>query len=330
VSSSQDNLGGADATPQPENQSDEERYQGDLQDIAEYIRHHQCILFLGSAVHAPAPPGSKYSYPREKSPPFGERLSKMLGKACQYPKKEDPRNLQRVALYFEKQAPFPGRLHKKVRDIVEIGREPSPILRGLARMGFPIVITTNYDHLYEEALSQVARERAQERGDSPEVVASTVADYQKWVYTPKRMVTTDCDSEPTYQRPYLLKIHGDIDRKDSMVITDEDYIDFILRMNDSLDFRPVGENVRKHLLDWPTLFIGYRLGDYNLRLLFKTLRWNLDDREIPENYSVDIRPDVLIRYWWEERRKYVRFITKDLWQFVPDVYFQVMGEEMPQ
>jgi hypothetical protein len=73
-------------------------------------------------------------------------------------------------------------------------------------------------------------------------------------------------------------------------------------------------------MQWPTLFIGYSLLDYNLRLLLKTLRWKLDASQIPVNYSVDKKPDDVIRDVWETRLQYVSFIIQNLWDFVPKVH----------
>ena len=55
-----------------------------------------------------------------------------------------------------------------------------------------------------------------------------------------------------------------------------------------------------------------------LRLLFKTLRWKMDAAQIPPTYAVDRNPDILIRDVWEKERRYIRFIEKNLWQFVTD------------
>ena len=67
----------------------------------------------------------------------------------------------------------------------------------------------------------------------------------------------------------------------SLVITDEDYIQFVLRMTDKEPYHPVPVTMKHYLKRWPTLFIGYSLKDYNLRLLFRTLRWKLDKAKFP-------------------------------------------------
>ena len=69
--------------------------------------------------------------------------------------------------------------------------------------------------------------------------------------------------------------------------------------------------------------------DYNLRLLFKTLRWKVDAALRPDTFSLDLRPDPLILEVWENRRQYVKFITEDVWRFVPALYQSVTGKPMP-
>jgi len=312
-----------------DDQSALKEYQDDVKYIAQRIVNRNCILFLGSAIHAPAPPGSRYDYPEEKCPPIGAQLSERLADACKYPDK-DRWNLQRVAWYYEHAMVFRSRLVDEVKAAVYTGREPSPVLRGLSRLGFPLVITTNYDQLYEDSLNRTAQEAALADGASEEDAKKVEAVFDRSIYSPRSTIKTkDCAEHPTSDRPYLLKIHGDIKDRDSIVITDEDYIQFVLRMGDEHPYRPIGKNLLTHLVTWPTLFIGYRLTDYNLRLLFKTLRWKLDAADIPPTFSVDLQPDVLIRDVWQLQRRYIRFIKKNLWNFVPDLYKAVTGEEMP-
>ena len=134
-------------------------YANDVQYIAARIKQRQCILFLGSAIHAPAPDGSKYDYPVSKCPPIGSQLSESLAKKCGYPD-QDRWNLQRVSWFFERKNVFRSILVDEIKAAVQADRTPSPVLRGLAQMGFPIVITTNYDQLYERALDLAAQEQA--------------------------------------------------------------------------------------------------------------------------------------------------------------------------
>ena len=291
--------------------SDPNEYDDELEYLKEQIAAHECILFLGSAIHVPPPTElTQYNYLPENAPPVGSQLSKILAEKSDYPG-ADWWNLQRVSQHFETEKKSRFLLVDEIKKAVDKNRAPSPILRMLADLEFPIVITTNYDHLYEKALEQKA---------AAENIAKP---YEVSVYSPnmnQKEKTVDCPRIPNPKQPYILKIHGDIDTRESIVLTDEDYIQFVLRMSDKPPYHPFGNNVLAHLMKWPTLFVGYSLMDYNLRLLFKTLRWKLDAARIPPNYSVDKKPDVLIRDVWENQRRYVSFIVLNLWDCVPRLH----------
>jgi hypothetical protein len=102
----------------------------------------------------------------------------------------------------------------------------------------------------------------------------------------------------------------------------------VLRMSDKEPYDPVPLSLKFFLTGWTTLFVGYSLMDYNLRLLFKTLRWKIDAANVPDMYSVDVRPDPLILDVWQSQRHYVKFIAQDVWSFVPHLYELVRGEEL--
>lgn len=277
--------------------------------VAGAVCAQECILFLGAGVHSPPPPGSAFSYPAESRPPIGSTFSRELADKCGLSDllpREDPGNLQRVALAYEI-AFSRHQLVDAVTNAVHVGKEPSPMLRSLAQLDFPVVITTNYDQLFEQALRDV--------GKQPRIA----------IYTPRLEETTDY-RRPTAQSPIVFKIHGDISRPETIVITDEDYIDFVLRMSNKEPYDPLPRRLKVYLTDWTTLFVGYSLLDYNLRLLFKTLRWKLDNANLPDMYSVDFAPDPLIVDVWQSQRRYLKFIAQDVWAFVPRLYQLVAGE----
>jgi hypothetical protein len=285
-----------------------------LEEVTESVRAGECILFLGAGVHRPPSDGSPYVYPEAGQPPLGNALSLHLAERCglvaTYPKEADKlSNLARVSQFYEilrSRRQLVEEVWKKVADKTA----PSPVVRALAQLDFPLIITTNYDPLFEKALRLAGKE--------PEIE----------VYDPTGNRESTMDSKDfSVQRPFLFKMHGDISHEDSIVITDEDYIQFVLRMSETTS--PVPETFRYHFKRWSTLFVGYSLMDYNLRLLFKTLRWKVDPALRPDTFSLDLRPDPLILEVWENRRQYVKFITEDVWRFVPALYQSVTGKPMP-
>jgi hypothetical protein len=283
-----------------------------VEQIADAIRKQQCILFLGAAVHAPPPEDSAFVYPDASRPPLGSALSRSLAEACaldtRFPD-EDPENLQRVALFYEIDRSR-RQLVEAIRQEVHVGTKPSPVLRALAELDFPRAISTNYDQLFESALRAA--------GKDPRVS----------IYTPTREPTRDFPN-PTPESPILFKIHGDIDREESIVVTDEDYIRFLLRMSDKDPYDPVPLKLKADLTEWTTLFVGYSLLDYNLRVLFQALRWSIDPVYRPEMFSVDFSPDPLILYVWTSKERSLKFVVQDVWAFVPELYERVLGKAMP-
>lgn len=304
------------AQPPPQAEQDWSKF---IDIIAKHVKEEKCILFLGAGVHYEPPADSGYVYPKERRPLLGGELVKDLVEHCSYrevyPHDQTP-DLQRVALYFEKEM---GRdqLVNRIRAAVDTDgvsdKEPSSALKALARLPFPLVITTNYDHLFENSL------RAPGIDKRPNVS----------VYNKDAFAVTK-DYEHSIQRPFVYKIHGDIEEENSIVITDEDYIHFILRMSSKDPFNPIPDTFRFFFKKWSTLFIGYSLLDYNLRLLFKTLRWGVDQNALtfPTTYSVDPYPDHLIWTVWENEQHYVKFIRQGVWEFVPELYKRVTGDDM--
>ncbi|MGI8435998.1 MAG: SIR2 family NAD-dependent protein deacylase [Chthoniobacterales bacterium] len=286
--------------------------------LAREVARGRCILFVGAGVHYPPPAGSPFeaSYPPEMRPPLGKELSKILADDCNlaasFPNElKNLSNLARIATFYEMQRDR-NQLITTVQNAVGRTTRPSAAVRALAELDFPLVLTTNYDQLLERALIKADK--------SP----------RKGVYDPAGLeATTDFpDGADDVQRPFIFKIHGDVDVPKSVVITDEDYIQFTLRMGDRDALHPVPETFRYQFKRMPTLFIGYSLVDYNLRLLFKTLRWKLDPAQRKPTYSVDLYPDPLLVEQFERRDRYVQFIVEDLWTFIPELYRQVKGKEM--
>jgi hypothetical protein len=277
-----------------------------LADIAEKIMRRECVLFLGAAIHAAPPKERDDEWPLEQRPPMGSELSLRLAAASGLVARspgEDPRNLARVSLDYEIEKQRAG-LVDFIRKEVQTGKRGSPLLQQLAQLDFPVVVTTNFDTHFEDALAAERRR-------------PFVSAYRNNLEATER--TDDYPSLfPTPAEPFVVKIHGDIVRTPrSLVVTEEDYIQFVLRMSDKSPYHPVPEVAKAYLAKCSTLFLGYSLRDYNLRLLFKTLRWRME--AIPQTYSVDFRPDPLVQAILERRDGQISYIVDDVWKFVPEL-----------
>jgi hypothetical protein len=286
-----------------------------MQTVAEAVKGGKCVLFLGAAIHAPPPPDSPWeeAYPADQRPALAGALRKRLMEGSGWLERHgsddqgkpvEPWDLQRMAQFYEL-VHGRSKLLSEVRAAVHDGKAPSPLVKALAELDFQIIITTNYDLMLDRALAA--------RDKDPRVS----------VYQPKPGENPERVPEPSIQAPLLFKMHGDVNHESSIVITDEDYIQFVLATG---GVKKIPLTYVYHLIQWPTLFVGYSLLDYNLRLLFKMLRLVDNPEAFPPSYSVDHRPDPLIYAVWQ---KQVTFIAQNVWAFVPELYRAVRGTEMP-
>lgn len=324
-------------------------------DLLDAVKKGQCVLFLGAGVHYPPPQESPYVYPEEERLPLGEKFSQELADECIAELDEDSKKdvvdsnatnmqraelereqreeqrekkreylrkyygaLQRTSWFYQVIQRSRGSLVNKIKTALDNGKQPSPLVRALAEIDFPVVITTNYDRLFEKALRGLQKE-------------PTIRIYKKEAAVPTKDFPGDL---PTPKEPWFFKMHGCVSEPESLVITDEDYIHFVMRMGDSEDFHPVPQKLRAKFKERPTLFVGYSLLDYNLRLLFRTLRRRVDVSEWPATFSLDPRPDLLVVASYGapvgtgSASPLVSFIEQDSWRFVPELYQSVIGREM--
>ncbi|MDL2218236.1 SIR2 family protein [Christensenellaceae bacterium OttesenSCG-928-M15] len=106
------------------------------------------------------------------------------------------------------------------------------------------IITTNFDKLIEFSLALKGKD----------IVEKYSMKKYCPVYHDKDILNADGDN-------FLIKMHGDISQVEQMVLRERDYLDYSSE-------HPVLENFIKTLLiDHTFLFVGYGLGDYNLKLI---------------------------------------------------------------
>jgi hypothetical protein len=307
--------------------------------LARKIKEGKVVLFLGAAVHCPPPIGFEELYPENLRPPLGRGLAVELAK--EFPTEIQEMNLSWIAQYYESAFEDRQGLIKTIAKILK-GKKPSPLVNALAQMNFRFILTTNYDNLYENALKNAGKKN-----------------YIKGIYKPNKDVEnkgTKFIPEPTAdvslksvtpESPFIYKIHGDIEnvfnnssryvsQNDAIVITDEDYIQFIFRMGerDTLgkkNYNPIPSAFTKVLADpndVTVLFIGYSLLDYNLRLLLKSTMWKKDIKSQLRKWSIDLKPDRSIKSLYNYLYT-ITFIEKDAWVVVPYLYEQIFKKEMP-
>jgi hypothetical protein len=243
--------------------------------------------FFGAGVNlSNRPPGASFS-PKQHLPNAAE-LSESIAKEFNYPETwGDKENLPRVS-WHASTVVGKGFLYQHLHDIFKEEYPPTAVHeffaqlpKKLAAKDYPnrhqLIITTNYDAVLESAFDDAGAPY-----DVFTYVAHTVSkdDRQvgKFRYIPHRgeprIIYDPNERGLSIERTVILKIHGAVDRTNwkgsSFVVTEDDYIDYLARMN--IPSYQIPTVLMQEMLDRRFLFLGYSLGDWNLRVLLNSIR----------------------------------------------------------
>lgn len=128
----------------------------------------------------------------------------------------------------------------------------------LAQLPVPIFITTSPENLLSSALKEAGRD--------PQPVLCPWNDYAEQV---ESIYEREPDYRPSPERPLVYHLFGRLDEPDSIVLTEDDYFDFLIGVTSNKELIPV--DVRHALADTALLFLGFQMDDWNFRVLFRTI-----------------------------------------------------------
>jgi SIR2-like domain len=159
------------------------------------------------------------------------------------------------------------------------------------RCTLPLYLTTNYDGFMTKALeiagASPSREACRWAGDGADDVPMLFDSAQGF--------------DPTPEAPVVYHLHGHLDDLDSLVLTEDDYLDFLV----SISRRPelIPPRIHEALAGSSLLFIGYQLADWDFRVLFRWIVEAIDRSDRYLNLTVQIpregdpaRVDAIHRY----------------------------------
>lgn len=130
--------------------------------------------------------------------------------------------------------------------------------RVLASLPLPIYITTNPGNLLADALAAAGRAPVVEicRWSEDLTALPSIYDHEP-------------DYRPTPQRPLVYHLFGRLDVAESVVLTEDDYFDYLIGVTSNNDLIPPA--VRRALTDTALLFLGFNLDEWDFRVLFRSL-----------------------------------------------------------
>ena len=199
--------------------------------------------------------------------PIGSQIANEWAKKYDYPM-EDSYDLIRVAQFVAvtEDAMTPKEeMCKKIKEQLkevtpkyfETPDEPHGVL---ADLPLPVYITTNYDDLMVRALKS--------RGKTPN------QEICRWNKCLKRCKLTSPDFDPTPEKPLVFHLHGIYEKPESLVLTEDDYLDFLVAI--SMDQNLLPPRIQEAFTDTSLLFLGYRIADWDFRVLFRILAGYLE------------------------------------------------------
>ncbi len=142
------------------------------------------------------------------------------------------------------------------------GLQPSKVHSAIASIGFDVIVTTNFDILLEEAFRTAGRP------------CFPVVHPEELAY----VGTTDI---------LLIKIHGSVDRPDSLLLTSTDYLDFEARKALLI------QTLTHYFVTRSIIFVGYSLTDESLLRVIQDIGSKLGTHKRPA-YFVSPSKDITV------------------------------------
>lgn len=214
----------------------------DIETLAERMLEKKCTPFLGAGAAAGLLP-------------TGRELSQKWIKDYQLPiPNESPLDYvaQMISVKWDAMKPkeILARDIKKTINNIDLGSYSSTY-QILARLNTPIYVTTNYDDLLERAL--IANKKKPRTLICP------------WH---KSLDPISDIGSPTIYEPWVYHLHGYYKEPESMVLTEDDYTDFLVNIvrKETLHHR-----IERALSGTTLMFLGYSLKDVTFRVLFRGL-----------------------------------------------------------
>jgi hypothetical protein len=136
----------------------------------------------------------------------------------------------------------------------------------LAHLPFPRYITTNPDNLLVESLQETGKEPQIDLCRWKDKLHDNNGDEIDW---PRQ--TIDDLPEPTTPRPLVYYVFGQLKYLDSLVLTEDNYFDYLIRVSCSGNDNPTPLAVRKALNTTSLLFLGFHIDDWDFRIFYRSL-----------------------------------------------------------
>jgi hypothetical protein len=247
----------------------------DINMLTDRIHEGHCTAFLGAGAVSTIPTGTE--------------LAERWAKKYDLPASSAVSDLPQVTQFMGVQATdmmFPkDEMIKEIKAAnppdFTAANEPHGVL---ARLPFSVYLTTNYDDFLFRALLA--------EGKRPQ---RHVCCWNSALRRDPQVPKLPRGFWPTEREPLIFHLHGHTGHRSSLVLTEDDYLDFLVAMTshsitkgDKNTLLPAA--VETALMGNSLVFIGYRLSDWNFRILFRTLPGSLEKSLSQLHLAVQLPP----------------------------------------
>ncbi|CDX04897.1 Sir2-like protein [Desulfitobacterium hafniense] len=240
------------------------------ENLIEELAYRRCILFLGSGISATA------KNDEGKSPETWGNFLNNIKNLIINPKPEDIDFIDKMlrqenyllALQVIYDLSDPGAYSKYLKDNFSRGRfSPSPLHLAIKQIDSKIVITTNFDKIYDNLCNEDG--------------------YVKYDYQKTKSIISNIKSPENI----IIKAHGTIDDTDEIIFTAQQYYE---KQAANPDFYALLEAL---FMTNTVLFLGYSLNDPDINLVMQSIR-NTSSSHCPHYIVIkEGTPKHIIKHW---------------------------------
>lgn len=287
-----------------------------VKDLRSSIENNKLIIFVGAGVSQnsgiPTWGGlinefaRKMKYDKCKKCTHSKKGCKLH--YCQYRYDFTQDEFLKIPQYFYNNDKSKG--HKKYQklivDTLKSDNKSNPLNDMIMTLLPKHIITTNYDKLLENSKNP----------------NTTLYD----------IIVEDKDLLTHNSNNYIIKMHGDIDKPETIVLKEDDYINY------QQEHILIETYIKSLLVDHSFLFIGYSLNDYNLKLILGWIQYLAKEHSVngkrPKNYIIQVQNAPIqkhIEKYFESNNIFIlntHDLPKEIIEKYKDIDLPIPGKEV--
>lgn len=256
--------------------------------------------------------------------PTAGELANYLARKSEFPPDESI-DLAKVAQYYSL---IGGRapLYRELHYIFDHDFPLANIHTFLASIDHPmLIVTTNYDDLIERALIEQGRKFDVVIHTTNPDIGDRILWFEHGSENPVEISPNKLDID-LQAVTVIYKMHGGIDRRmpgrDQYVITEDDYVDFLVRMTKN---RATPAIFAEPFQASHFLFLGYGLRDWNLRVILNRIQNETRRPSDITSWAIQYKPSLMERKFWQRRG--IEIYDMDLSDFIKEMSRRTSGKK---